>query len=313
MSMPRMRFLIALVCSLIALTPLCAQRDAYREYIARYSDKAVEQMRTHGIPASITLAQGLLESGAGQSYLARAANNHFGIKVGSAWTGPYVLRDDDARGERFRKYRTVEQSYDDHAEFLTTRSRYASLFALRPDDYVGWAHGLKAAGYATNPRYAYSLIELIERYDLHRFDSKRRHHRSEKSDKATDFATTTQSAAAPSAQRAVLRCNRNYYVVASAADTYAAIARWAGMSERRLRRYNEVPRKAALQQGDIVFLEKKQKRADRTLRGTTHCVAAGESLHTIAQTYGVRLKTLTKANREALTVPLHEGMLLRLP
>ena len=130
---------------------------------------AIDQMLRYKIPASITLAQGLLESGAGTSTLARKANNHFGIKCGRAWKGPYVLQDDDERNEKFRKYRSVEESYEDHSRFLQ-QARYSSLFDLSPKDYKGWARGLKRCGYATNPRYASLLIDLIERYDLDQYD-----------------------------------------------------------------------------------------------------------------------------------------------
>ena len=141
----------------------------YLNYIERYKGMAIDQMLRYKIPASITLAQGLLESGAGTSTLARKANNHFGIKCGRAWKGPYVLQDDDERNEKFRKYRSVEESYEDHSRFLQ-QARYSSLFDLSPKDYKGWARGLKRCGYATNPRYASLLIDLIERYDLDQYD-----------------------------------------------------------------------------------------------------------------------------------------------
>jgi flagellum-specific peptidoglycan hydrolase FlgJ len=139
------------------------------EYIDQYKGIAIEEMLKNGIPASITLAQGLLESASGNSTLATEANNHFGIKCNTGWTGPTILRDDDAAGECFRVYESAEQSYRDHSEFLK-RARYVSLFQLDRNDYKGWAHGLKKAGYATNPRYAELLIDLIERYELDQFD-----------------------------------------------------------------------------------------------------------------------------------------------
>ena len=131
---------------------------------------AVEQMKQYRIPASITLAQGLLESGAGRSELARKSNNHFGIKCHSDWRGGRVYHDDDLRGECFRKYKNAEQSYEDHAKFLTERPRYASLFKLKVTDYKGWAKGLQRCGYATDRAYANRLIKLIEDYDLYRYD-----------------------------------------------------------------------------------------------------------------------------------------------
>ena len=162
--------LLALSLLLSVLPVLRAQTDPYTAYIERYKSLAVQQMYKYGIPASITLSQGLLESGAGKSLLAAKANNHFGIKAGPSWTGPVMLKDDDAVGEKFRVYPNVLASYEDHSLFLSRGRRYASLFTLERDDYKGWAHGLKSAGYATNPRYAHLLIGLIERYGLHRYD-----------------------------------------------------------------------------------------------------------------------------------------------
>jgi LysM repeat protein len=139
-------------------------------YIEKYREAAMSDMRISGVPASITLAQGIYESDCGNSMLAIEANNHFGIKCHREWTGPSFHKDDDAPNECFRKYNTVLESYADHSNFLRTRERYSSLFELPVTDYKGWAHGLKRAGYATNPRYAHKLIEIIERYGLHVYD-----------------------------------------------------------------------------------------------------------------------------------------------
>ncbi len=141
--------------------------DAYIDFFA---ETAQLEMKAYGIPASITLAQGLLESGLGKGELALKSNNHFGIKCHSTWTGDYVLHDDDAKGECFRKYNHPMYSYRDHSMFLSGRSRYASLFELDKDDYKGWAQGLQKAGYATDKKYPQKLISLIERYELQRFD-----------------------------------------------------------------------------------------------------------------------------------------------
>lgn len=139
-------------------------------YVLQYAPLAQQEMKKFGIPASITLAQGLLESQAGMGKLAVKSNNHFGIKCHKGWRGPSVSHDDDAKGECFRKYKKVEQSYRDHSVFLRNRSRYSDLFKMKKTDYVSWAHGLKKAGYATDPTYAYKLISLIERYKLWQFD-----------------------------------------------------------------------------------------------------------------------------------------------
>ena len=153
------------------------QKTLYERYIDQYSSMAVDQMRRYGIPASITLAQGLFESAAGTSALAVKGKNHFGIKCGGQWHGRYMLVNDDAPNERFRVYRSVQQSYEDHSKFLKNNARYASLFKLSPTDYEGWARGLKKAGYATNPRYANSLIEIIEKYSLYVYDKKGKRHK----------------------------------------------------------------------------------------------------------------------------------------
>jgi flagellum-specific peptidoglycan hydrolase FlgJ len=150
-----------------------AEMDAttrMKVYVIRYAPLAEKEMKKFGIPASITLAQGLLESQAGVGVLAVKSNNHFGIKCHNGWRGPRVSHDDDAKGECFRKYKKVEQSYRDHSEFLRYRDRYSKLFKMKKTDYINWAHELKKAGYATDPRYAYKLISLIERYDLWKFD-----------------------------------------------------------------------------------------------------------------------------------------------
>lgn len=145
--------------------------EVVKAYIQDFKDTAKDNMKRHGIPASIILAQGILESGAGKGTLCVSANNHFGIKCHSDWTGDKVYHDDDSEQECFRKYKDPADSYNDHAIFLTGRKRYASLFELEKDDYEGWAHGLKAAGYATDPKYPAKLIGLIENYDLAQYDA----------------------------------------------------------------------------------------------------------------------------------------------
>lgn len=141
-------------------------------YINRFKQIAMDKMREHKIPASITLAQGILESGSGYSQLTQKSNNHFGIKCHKGWKGGKVYHDDDAKGECFRKYKDPAQSFEDHSLFLVGRSRYANLFKLKEGDYIGWAKGLSKAGYATDRRYPAKLIALIEKYDLHKYDSK---------------------------------------------------------------------------------------------------------------------------------------------
>lgn len=284
------KLLFTLLCLLCSLN-VGAQNAAYQQYIEQYKDLAIEQMQLYGIPASITLAQGLLESGAGRSTLATKANNHFGIKTGGNWTGPYVLRDDDAPNERFRKYDCAEESFRDHSLFLRSRSRYASLFLLSPTDYKGWAHGLKAAGYATNPQYAQRLINLIETYNLAQYDTggAKRHKSGHDTPKAKGQATTCTS-------HQLHLCNDIVYVIAQQGDSYKSIAKELGMREKKLRKYNEVDKHQPLDAGNRVYLTKKQKHVEKSLRKTYYTAKAGDSMHAIAQRYAIRLDRLYKWN-----------------
>lgn len=154
----------------IPIPPNATNREVVEIYILNYRDIAMEEMEVYGIPASITLAQGILESGAGRGELAKKSNNHFGIKCHTAWNGKRVYHDDDEEGECFRSYDDPDDSFRDHSLFLTRRSRYAFLFDLKQSDYKAWARGLKRAGYATDPRYPKKLIAIIERFDLKRYD-----------------------------------------------------------------------------------------------------------------------------------------------
>lgn len=253
----------------------------------------------HGIPASITLAQGLLESGAGSSTLAVKANNHFGIKCGGGWTGPYMLRDDDAPNEKFRVYRSPRHSYEDHSSFLCSNRRYASLFSLKRTDYKGWAQGLKKAGYATNPRYADNLVAIIERYELNKLDHVKKlpGRNSAQSQTSVSTQTSRQRDAAAALALRVRKCNGDYYIVARDGDTFASVARETGVKEKRLRKYNEVGSYQELRGGDIVYLEKKRDKADISLKGKRHTVLAGESMHSISQRYGMSMRTLYKINQ----------------
>lgn len=280
-----------------------AQNSRYEQYIATYKEEAVRQMHKYGIPASITLAQGLLESGAGSSLLATKGNNHFGIKVGGTWSGKYMLKDDDAPNEKFRVYDSALESYEDHSLFLRKGQRYASLFTLSPTDYKGWAHGLKRAGYATNPNYGPLLINLIERYNLHQYD--------------TEKASTTKPVdklrkEAYSADYQILCSNDCYYIIAKNGDTFKSLSKRFNTSVRRLRRYNEVGKNHELKGGDIVFLTAKKCKADKQLKGKYHVVKQGESLHSIAQIYGIKTRALYKANRITEGFYLVEGQYLRI-
>lgn len=276
-----------------------AQRKntSYLNYIDNYSSIAVKHQSKYGIPASITLAQGILESGAGQSSLARKSNNHFGIKCHSDWRGARAYHDDDLRGECFRKYKRVEDSYDDHALFLTGRPRYAHLFSLNIKDYKGWARGLQKSGYATDKAYANKLIKMIEDYELYKFDS------AKKSSKQS-------SGSKPVMMRDVYKTHGLIYVYAKENDSFDDIARDMNFKPKDLLKYNEVPQDFPLQSGDIVYLQKKKKKADKPYYD--HVVQIGESMHSISQKYGIRLKNLYKMNKKNEDYIPEEGDVLKL-
>ena len=218
--------------------------------IDQYKDIAIEQMLRHHIPASITLAQGLLESGAGKGDLVRKGNNHFGIKCGGDWDGRRTYHDDDARGECFRVYDSAFDSYEDHSLFLRGRSRYQSLFQLKITDYKGWACGLKAAGYATDPQYAQKLIDIIQLYQLDQYDKAKGYDR---------FMVDHTKGQTGSASLHVIKVfNKNYYLFARRGDTFKSIADEIGISYRKLAKYNERDKRDPLEEGEVIWLKKKQ-------------------------------------------------------
>ncbi len=274
---------------------------AYEAYIKKYSDIAVEHMQKYRVPASITLAQGLLESGAGMSDLARYSNNHFGIKCHRNWNGSAVYAPDDGPNDCFRKYKTVEDSYRDHAEFLAYGSRYRVLFDLSPTDYKGWARGLQTTGYATDKAYANKLIKLIEDYELYRFDDKSYQKKyKEKSKLLSPEGWEHQP----------YKTHGLVYIIAVEGDTYASIAEEFGFKEKDLLKYNEVPKGFPLNEGDIVYFQKKKSRADEPYY--QHVVQVGESMHSISQKYGIRLRNLYRLNKKSYSYVPEEGDVLKL-
>ena len=281
-----------LTIALIAVVTVAAAQmkwnSAFQQYIDQYKDLAIEQMKKYRIPASITLAQGVFESGAGRSDLARKGNNHFGIKC-HGWQGRTVRANDDAPDECFRAYDNAWQSYEDHSRFLVNSNRYRKLFSLSITDYRGWARGLKAAGYATNPRYADKLIELIELYKLHQYDRARHYDRF--------MASAAKDVAADGLIHPIYKFNDNYYLKARRGDTFKSIAKEVGISSRKLAKYNERDRHDTLSEGDIIYLKKKAKRAPKSYKNRLHYVRPGESMYTISQYYAIRLKYLYKLNR----------------
>ena len=252
-------------------------------------------MKRYHIPASITLAQGLLESGAGRSELARKSNNHFGIKCGRSWDGRTVRHNDDAPNECFRAYRHAKDSYRDHSKFLRTGARYAFLFRLKITDYKGWARGLKKAGYATDPRYADRLINIIELYDLDRYDTK----------KGLEWIEEFPNPHQP------YLANDMVYIIARRGDTFEKLSDELDISKKKLRTYNELPKDYQFMGGEIVYLEKKRRRA--TKEYIVYVVRQGDSMYSISQKFGIRLKNLYKLNKMEPDSPAPKvGDILRL-
>lgn len=277
--------------------------SAYQTYIDQYKDIAIEQMLKYHIPASITLAQGVFESGAGRSELTCKGNNHFGIKC-HGWTGRTTYHDDDAKGECFRAYNNAYESYEDHSKFLVSGQRYRNLFKLSMTDYKGWARGLKAAGYATNPRYADKLIEIIQLYKLDRYDKAKTYDKF--------FARHSRDHAKDNQLHAIHTFNGNYYINVRRGDTFRSLADELGISYRKLAKYNERDKHDKLVPGEIIYLEKKAKRAPKSYKGRLHYVRAGESMYSIAQLYNIRLKYLYKMNKLSPDYQLKVGDSLRL-
>jgi hypothetical protein len=273
-------------------------------YIRKYSDIAVDEMRRTGIPASITLAQGIIESDMGRSRLAREANNHFGIKCHNGWTGPTVRHHDDRKNECFRKYSNAEESYRDHSDFLVNGSRYDFLFELASDDYKGWAKGLKKAGYATNPDYANMLIRKIDEYDLHRYDSK-----NYKSEVVTPVAQPLQADSAvalpdgkPVAVRTGVRSlpervlvnNKVQYIIVKESDTRESLEKELKLLSWELEKYNELPSDFGLTAGQILYLQPKRDRAEAGKE--YHTVKEGETMYGISQLYAIKVSKLYYLN-----------------
>ena len=297
-------FFIAFFAPFVAFAQQMKWNERYQQYIDQYKDIAIEQMLRWKIPASITLAQGIFESGAGSSELTRKGNNHFGIKC-HGWNGRTVYHDDDQRNECFRAYDSPYQSFEDHSRFLSNGKRYQSLFSLKLTDYRGWARGLKAAGYATNPRYADQLIELIQLYQLYKYDTAKGYDKY--------IVSHAKDHAAQGEQLHPIKIyNKNYYLYARRGDTFRSIGKEIGVSYKKIARNNEREKNDPLQEGEVIWLKKKQKKAPKEYKDYRHYVRQGESMYSIAQTYGIRLKSLYKMNHMKPDDDLRVGDALRL-
>lgn len=300
-SLRNILFLFLMTGSVSTVAQQQKWNQRYQTYIDQYRDMAIEQMLRNKIPASITLAQGILESGAGNSELVKKGNNHFGIKC-HGWTGRTVHKDDDAKQECFRAYNNAQESYEDHSKFLTKNKRYSQLFSLSITDYKGWARGLKACGYATNPNYAPMLINLIELYKLYEYD------RAKTYDK---FMAQNSGHRQDGFLHPIHIYNKNYFLQARKGDTFKSIGKEIGISGKKIAKYNERDYNSPLVENEMIWLKKKQKKAEATYKKRPHRVKAGESMYSIAQYYGIRLKSLYKMNKLSPDYELRIGDELR--
>ena len=288
---------------------LLAQRITPEEYIQTYKDIAMQEMRDHKIPASITLAQGLLESGAGNSALAREAKNHFGIKCHKGWTGKTYHMDDDEKDECFRKYKNAEESFRDHSEFLCGRSRYAALFDLEITDYKGWARGLKAAGYATNPKYAQLLIDRIELYDLTKYDKIALGQMTDDNqlpdiapeDELLELAFSPENRSAyelvdmTADKRFIYENNGVRFVYAKEGETPEQLAKDFNIKYKKFCEYNLLrrPDEMVFHSGDVVYLARLK---NKNWKAKKYTVAEGETLRDVALRFAVKPEKIMKKN-----------------
>jgi LysM repeat protein len=278
-------------------------------YIEQFKDMAISEMKRTGVPASITLAQGMIESDFGRSRLATEANNHFGIKCHDDWKGPTIRHNDDRRNECFRKYRRVEESFYDHSDFLRSGSRYSFLFELRTDDYKGWARGLKQAGYATNPDYANMLIRKIEENSLYNYDKPGY---SVKISSKTETDSTTgrpgktelplskepvvnNLTELPSPGNRIMENNRIQYIIVKDGETKAILEERFRLLKWELARYNELDDEFVPSAGQLLYLQPKRDRAEPGKE--QHTVTEGETMYSISQAYGIKLRALYEYNR----------------
>ena len=284
------------------------KQEAINNYISQYKDLAIVEMKRTGVPAAITLAQGIHESGAGKSELASASNNHFGIKCKSNWTGESVRHNDDAKGECFRKYPAVEDSYKDHSDFLRNGQRYASLFSLDPFDYQGWANGLKNAGYATNPKYPQVLVKLIEDYGLQNYTfialgktpdnqtgevivSNKEPGKIQPgmNNRVKDESVVTVVKTYPTDE---FKINDTKVVFVKKGTSFLAIAKQYDVDLSKIFEFNEINRTEIAGKDRLIYLQRKRKTGDNEF----HVVQPGETLYDISQLQAIRLESLLELN-----------------
>jgi hypothetical protein len=280
-----------------------AQKITPQQYIERYKIIAIRDRFDYNIPAAITLAQGLLESGNGNSMLALKANNHFGIKCHNDWTGKRIYKDDDAKDECFRVYNTPEESYIDHALFLTTKSRYEFLFSYKVTNYKAWAKGLKKAGYATNPKYPQRLIDIIERYDLAQYDKISLSdykkmlildgQNPEEVIPTDSDIVAEEKVVIEKGPHSILYRNRVRYIIVHEGEGVVDIARLFNVSPSAIYKYNDLKKGSSVRPGMMLYLQPKRRKGDVKF----HAVQKGETLWKISQIHGIKLQWLLKRNK----------------
>ncbi len=305
MRIQKHRFIILGLSFFCFLTVLGQKRsEVFFNYIQKYSPIAVKHQEKYGIPASITLAQGLLESDGGRSRLAVKANNHFGIKCGNDWHGKIMRWNDERRNECFRKYKSPKSSFEDHSRFLTTKKRYAFLLKLKPTDYKAWAYGLKKAGYATDKHYPQKLIRIIQDFELYRFDKSGKYGKKKRYKR-------NKSASQPLVVHSIFRNNGVKCILTEQGDTFDSIAYEFGIKKRKLLYYNDLSKETKLANKTVIYISKKKK---RTQKGNIlfHKIKRGDSMYKISQKYGIRLKSLYQLNQLPYTYIPEIGQVLNL-
>ena len=290
MNLKVQKYHITIVC-LFMFVSVTSQNMTRKQYIEQYSKDAITQMHKHKIPASITMAQGILESSNGNSRLAVKGNNHFGIKCHN-WDGKKIYEDDDKKNECFRKYDNVLASFEDHSLFLKKYNRYAFLFDLKITDYKSWAKGLKTAGYATNKKYADLLIKLIEENQLYELDK----------------VEEAQSIVAETSRNVYLHPNRIKYVISKEGETLLEIAKEFDMRLWQLYKYNDIENVYELTKGEKIFIQPKKNKG----KVESHIVEDGESMRSISQFYGVKLKKLKRRNKHLSGFEIKSGFKIKL-
>jgi LysM repeat protein len=309
--------IITLFLVFITGTAFSQHKTTAKDYVNLYKDIAIKEMVKYGIPASIKLGQGILESSAGNSLLAKNANNHFGIKCKKDWTGATYYQDDDEKNECFRMYKNVLQSYEDQSTFLRNSARYASLFELKKDDYKAWAVGLKAAGYATNPQYSQILIKTIEENELYIYDrietnnetklvenlivSKPKKRKSDKNE-FSDFEISKKG------KRKIELNNNVKYIIAKKGDTYLKLTEELELMHWQLKKYNDLEENYEITEGETIYIQPKRRKALQE----TYKLGENETLKDVSQKFAIKLNRIYTINNLEKGVSPEKGTILKL-